>query len=251
MQSSPIPFCCCCWTTRELHCDTFSAQQYRRCVLLHCTDLLLKLTPCTDGCEYQCHVNAATARFVSGAWNSHRALCAFCVPERYNMSCCSRRNCCSSVYMLCGGKYLLLCGGKTHLAPCTVSGNVNLSVGLLPGLFLCRLCGVKVYTVHFWIRHVVARFVLGSRFIFDASDAIDHSILFTRLEYTFGIHNTAFAWFKSCQRHAVRSCQIILWCPSRFCSAACSLHPLYYPFGLHHQPSQTESSLLCWRHSTT
>ena len=141
--------------------------------------------------------------------------------------------------------------GKLTWPPCTVSGNVNLSVGLLPGLFLCRLCGVKFYTVHFWIHHVVARFVLGSRFIFAASDAIDHSILFTRLEYTFGIHSTAFAWFKSCQRHAVRSCQIILWCPSRFCPGACSLRPLYYPSGLHHQPSQFESSLLCRRHSAT
>ena len=30
-----------------------------------------------------------------------------------------------------------------------------------------------------------------------AFDTIDHSILLTRLEYTFGIHNTALAWFKS------------------------------------------------------
>ena len=28
-------------------------------------------------------------------------------------------------------------------------------------------------------------------------DTIDHTILLTRLEYTFGIHSTALAWFKS------------------------------------------------------
>ena len=39
--------------------------------------------------------------------------------------------------------------------------------------------------------------------------------------------------------------------PSRFCPGACPLHPLYYPSSLHHQPSQLESPLLCWRHSTT
>ena len=33
--------------------------------------------------------------------------------------------------------------------------------------------------------------------LFSAFDTIDHTILLTRLEYTFGIHNTALAWFKS------------------------------------------------------
>ena len=29
-----------------------------------------------------------------------------------------------------------------------------------------------------------------------------------------------------CQQHAVRSCQILLWCPSRFCPGACPFHPI-------------------------
>ena len=33
--------------------------------------------------------------------------------------------------------------------------------------------------------------------LFAAFDTIDHTILFIRLEYAFGIHNTALAWFKS------------------------------------------------------
>ena len=33
--------------------------------------------------------------------------------------------------------------------------------------------------------------------LFAAFDTIDHTILLTHLEYTFGIYNTALAWFKS------------------------------------------------------
>ena len=43
------------------------------------------------------------------------------------------------------------------------------------------------------------------------------------------------------QQHAVRSCQTTLWCPSRFCTGACSSHTLHYPSGLRHWPSQFES----------
>ena len=54
-----------------------------------------------------------------------------------------------------------------------------------------------------------------------------------------------------CQQQAVWACQTLLWYPSRFCPGACSLHLLCYPSGLHHQPSQLESPLVCQRHSAT
>ena len=102
--------------------------------------------------------------------------------------------------------------------------------------------------------------VLLPTFLFAAFNTIDRTILLTHIEYTFGIHSTALAWFalsvwlvpKSvCQQQAVQSCQTALWHPSRLCHGACPLHPLYYPSSLHHQPSQLESPLPCWRHSTT
>ena len=55
----------------------------------------------------------------------------------------------------------------------------------------------------------------------------------------------------ACQQHAVRSRYTLMWCASRFCLGVCTLHHLYYPSSLHHQPSQLESPLLCWWYSTT
>ena len=43
------------------------------------------------------------------------------------------------------------------------------------------------------------------------------------------------------QQHAFRSCQTILWCPSRFSTGACSSHTIHYPTGLRLWPSQFES----------
>ena len=71
-----------------------------------------------------------------------------------------------------------------------------------------------------------------------AFDTIDHTILLTHLEYMFGIHNTALAWFKS---------YLYSWFKSVSHTQGSVLVPVLFTLytTLHHQLSQLGSPLPC------